>query len=228
MREDRKASVIIQLSPNLPLRLGLNRNYVTVPPMTKHLFAFLAISLLMQACAMRAPLPPLPERAARTAPSAGVPTSSGREVPEERITLRPSGSVSRVEIPTTQGDVVVFAALAHLGVRYRFGGNTPETGFDCSGLVNYVFREAANLKLPRSTSEIATVGQAIPKDQLRAGDLMFYNTLRRPNSHVVIYMGDGRFVHAPSSGGAVRIENMNEKYWAGRFNGARRLLAQGN
>ena len=116
-------------------------------------------------------------------------------------------------------------ALNYLGVRYRLGGSSPEAGFDCSGLVTYVSREVLGLQLPRRAEEISRVGDPIDIGDLRPGDLVFYNTLRRKFSHVGIYLGDGRFVHSPSSGGVVRVESMDIAYWKKRFNGARRLAS---
>lgn len=120
---------------------------------------------------------------------------------------------------------LVLRALSLLGVHYRFGGNSPESGLDCSGLVRYVFREAAGLALPRRSEEISRVGQHVNHEELREGDLVFFNTLRRAFSHVGIYIGEGRFVHAPSSGGQVSVEEIDRRYWQHRFNGGRRLLA---
>jgi cell wall-associated NlpC family hydrolase len=115
-----------------------------------------------------------------------------------------------------------------LGVRYRFGGTSPETGLDCSGLVRNVFRNAVGLDLPRRASDMARLGEKVGRSDLQPGDLVFFNTMRRDYSHVGLYMGEGRFLHAPSSGGVVRVENMNLAYWTSRFNGARRLLAENN
>nr|WP_242697325.1 C40 family peptidase [Bordetella petrii] len=114
-------------------------------------------------------------------------------------------------------------ALDQLGVRYRYGGSSPDTGFDCSGLVVYSAQHALGLKLPRNSSAMALMGTAIDRKQLQPGDLVFFNTLGRRYSHVGIYLGDNRFVHSPSSGGVVRIEKMTLAYWAKRYNGARRL-----
>jgi hypothetical protein len=123
---------------------------------------------------------------------------------------------------------LVLRALSLLGVNYRFGGSSPDTGLDCSGLVRHVFREAVGMALPRRADEISKAGEVIDRSQLRPGDLVFFNTLRRAFSHVGIYIGDGRFVHAPSRGGGVRVEHMDEQYWSKRFNGARRVLADGS
>lgn len=119
----------------------------------------------------------------------------------------------------------VSEAMSHIGIRYRFGGNSPDTGFDCSGLVSYVAERSLGLKLPRNAADIARHSEAIDKNQLQAGDLVFFNTLGRRYSHVGIYMGNNRFVHSPSAGGAVRVESMDMTYWAKRYNGARRLAS---
>ncbi|RAP62176.1 hypothetical protein A6B37_18665 [Achromobacter sp. HZ01] len=120
-------------------------------------------------------------------------------------------------------NAMVSEALNYLGIRYRFGGSSPDTGFDCSGLVTYTAERSLGLKLPRNAAEMARQGTVIDKSELKAGDLVFFNTLGRRYSHVGIYLGDDRFVHSPSSGGVVRVENMTMTYWAKRYNGARRL-----
>ena len=113
-------------------------------------------------------------------------------------------------------------ALSLIGIQYRYGGDTPLTGFDCSGFVRYVYHQIGTA-LPRSASEISRFGKTVDRDELQPGDLVFFNTLRRPFSHVGIYLGEQRFIHAPSRGGNVEIVNMTERYWERRFNGARRL-----
>jgi cell wall-associated NlpC family hydrolase len=114
-------------------------------------------------------------------------------------------------------------ALVKVGIRYRYGGATPEQGFDCSGLVTYVFEQAWGVSLPRSTADQRSVGHAVKRGRLEPGDLVFYNTRNRPYSHVGIYLGDGMFVHAPRRGQRVRVENIDNPYWRARFDGARRL-----
>ena len=114
-------------------------------------------------------------------------------------------------------------ALLALGLDYRYGGNSPETGFDCSGLVAHVFREAYGIRLPQNARAQSEYGVRVSLAELRAGDLVFYNTLNRPFSHVGIYLGDGRFVHAPKTGAQVRVEPIRGSYWTKRFDGARRI-----
>ena len=114
-------------------------------------------------------------------------------------------------------------AIGTLGIHYKFGGNTPENGLDCSGLVRYVFKQAWGTVLPRTSEEISQVGERVDKHDLQPGDLVFYNTLKRGFSHVGIYLGDNKFIHSPSAGGQVRIESMDLSYWKNRFNGARRI-----
>ena len=114
-------------------------------------------------------------------------------------------------------------AMGMLGINYKRGGNTPETGLDCSGMVRYVFKQALGRELPRSAAEISQVSQTIEPNEMQPGDLVFYNTMRRGFSHVGIYLGDNKFIHSPSSGGQVRIESMELSYWKARFNGARRV-----
>ena len=114
-------------------------------------------------------------------------------------------------------------ALLALGLDYRYGGSAPATGFECSGLVAHVYRQAWGLRLPHSTLEQSKAGTAVGLDEIEAGDLVFYDTLNRPYSHVGIYVGDGRFVHAPKSGARVRVESMKSAYWTQRYSGARRI-----
>ncbi|MFN2646652.1 MAG: C40 family peptidase [Burkholderiales bacterium] len=114
-------------------------------------------------------------------------------------------------------------ALVAVGARYRYGGSSPETGFDCSGLVAHVYERAWGITLPRRTADQRNAGRPVRRSELEAGDLVFYNTRNRPYSHVGIYVGDGNFVHAPRAGGRVRIESIDNRYWRARWNGARRL-----
>ncbi len=122
-----------------------------------------------------------------------------------------------------RSDIVV-RALTLIDTPYRYGGSTPDAGFDCSGLVRYVYNTVAARQLPRRSEDIGKLGEPITRSQLEPGDLVFFNTLRRAYSHVAIYIGDGRFLHAPARGGRVRIEALDDRYWQARFNGARRML----
>ena len=123
-----------------------------------------------------------------------------------------------------KASTVALQALAHLGAPYRTGGLSPRTGFDCSGLVAYVYREGAGLALPRNTFDLSQLGEPVDRAALRPGDLVFYNTQRREYSHVGIYLGEDRFIHAPTSGGEVRVENLRADYWMRRYSGARRVI----
>lgn len=114
-------------------------------------------------------------------------------------------------------------ALAYLGIRYRRGGSSPETGFDCSGFVRHVFAETLGLELPHSARAISQNGAHVEKNELMPGDLVFFNTMRHAFSHIGIYLGNNQFIHAPRSGARVRIEDMTDRYWSRRYNGARRI-----
>lgn len=130
---------------------------------------------------------------------------------------------TRLQDLTSRASQLALQAMSLLGIRYKYGGNAPENGLDCSGLVRYVFKEVLGKELPRTSLEISRVGKEIDRQDLQPGDLVFYNTLRRGFSHVGIYLGDNKFIHSPSAGGQVRIESMDLKYWKQRFNGARRI-----
>lgn len=116
-------------------------------------------------------------------------------------------------------------AMSLVGVPYRWGGNTPDSGFDCSGLVRYVVLRAASVNLPRTTADMSGRGESIEPDEIAPGDLIFFNTTGRPHSHVGIYVGKLRFVNAPSTGGTVRLDYLTNPYWAKRFDGIRRVAA---
>jgi hypothetical protein len=119
-------------------------------------------------------------------------------------------------------------AMMFLGVPYKRGGNSVETGFDCSGFVRAVYEQSVGHLLPRKASEQAAVTTAIDKSELQPGDLVFFNTLKAAFSHVGIYVGDGKFVHSPRSGAVVRVEDMRVSYWQTRFDGARRVDGGGS
>lgn len=126
---------------------------------------------------------------------------------------------------------LVVNAMGFLGVPYKYGGNSVETGgFDCSGFVRAVYEQSIGKVLPRRASEQAAATQAIDRSELKPGDLVFFNTMKRAFSHVGIYVGEGKFIHAPRAGSSVRVEDMRHAYWQTRFNGARRVtpLADGS
>ena len=121
---------------------------------------------------------------------------------------------------------ISIAAIGLVGVPYRYGGNTPKGGFDCSGLITYVFQHAANKKMPRTTDEMGKIGISLGNQTPAPGDLVFFNTQGSPYSHVGIYVGKGRFVHAPSKGGTVRLERITSSYWSKRYTEARRVVSK--
>jgi cell wall-associated NlpC family hydrolase len=137
--------------------------------------------------------------------------------PEQKSTL------AKVADFTSHASQLALQAISMLGIHYKYGGSTPENGLDCSGLVRYVYKETWGMNLPRTSAEISQIGQRVDLHDLRPGDLVFYNTLKRGFSHVGIYLGDNKFIHSPSAGGEVRIESMSLDYWKRRFNGARHI-----
>ena len=120
-------------------------------------------------------------------------------------------------------DLAIYA-LGLIGIDYRYGGETPEAGLDCSGLVRYVFQQVTGVTLPRTSKELSRVGAPVARKDLKPGDLVFFNTRRFAFSHVGIYLGDDRFIHAPRTGSEVEIAQMDNSYWVRHFNGARRLV----
>jgi len=126
---------------------------------------------------------------------------------------------------TDKASELVVNALGFLGVPYKRGGNSVDTGFDCSGFVRAMYEQSVGLILPRRAEQQAAATQNIEKSELRPGDLVFFNTMRRAFSHVGIYVGNGKFIHSPKPGAQVRVESMSVSYWNGRFDGARRVAA---
>jgi cell wall-associated NlpC family hydrolase len=130
--------------------------------------------------------------------------------------------------PLRHGEVgpndILFRAIGLVGTPYHWGGNTPESGFDCSGLIVYVFREIAGVSLPRTVQDIYAVDlNEVRRDQLQGGDLVFFKTGGRSVSHIGIYVGQNRFVHAPNEGGTVRLDFLNNPYWEKHYSGAKRV-----
>lgn len=124
---------------------------------------------------------------------------------------------------THKASELVGHAMGFLGAPYKWGGTSAETGFDCSGLVRAIYEQSVGLLLPRKAEQQAAATQKIEKTDLQPGDLVFFNTMRRAFSHVGIYVGDGKFIHAPRAGAEVRVESMGLSYWQRRFDGARRV-----
>jgi len=120
------------------------------------------------------------------------------------------------------GDEAALRAVSMLGKPYQWGGSSPHSGFDCSGLAQFAWQEAAGIQLPRTARQMSQAGRRISQKRLLPGDLVFFNTQRRRYSHVGVYVGGGRFVHAPSKGKTIRLARLSNPYWASRYNGARR------
>jgi cell wall-associated NlpC family hydrolase len=132
-----------------------------------------------------------------------------------------ASTVSSAVVDKTE--TLINNAMQLIGVRYRWGGNSPQSGLDCSGFVRYVFNDTFGFLLPRKSAQMSKVGLEIGKEELRPGDLVFFNTMRHAFSHVGIYVGDNKFIHAPSRGKSIRVDDMTKVYWEKRYNGARRL-----
>lgn len=185
-----------------------------LPPMSKWLIIF-ALAACTGAHAM--PGAPAEEDASRFVADPGLLTKL------EQVSTK----LERVghNVTDRASDLVV-TAMGFLGVPYKRGGNTAETGFDCSGFVRAMYEKTIGLVLPRRANEQAAATEAIDKKDLRPGDLVFFNTMKRAFSHVGIYVGEGKFIHSPKPGAQVRVENMGQSYWQRRFDGARRVLSQ--
>ena len=142
----------------------------------------------------------------------------------ERKLLKPLEGSQVIQTVRDKASEAVMTAMNFLGVPYRRGGNTEATGFDCSGFTRHIFENSLGLVLPRRADEQASLSSLLPiqREDLKPGDLVFFNTMKRTFSHVGIYVGDDKFIHSPRAGGAVRIEDMRQSYWAARFTGARR------
>ena len=139
------------------------------------------------------------------------------------VVFVPAGAASQ-NTSSSGFNSLIDKGMSFIGIKYRFGGDGPEDGgFDCSGLVRKVFGDALGLSLPRRAAEMAKEGDKVARRELKPGDLVFFNTMRRTFSHVGIYVGDNKFLHAPSKGGQVRVESMDSAYWQKRFTGARRV-----
>jgi cell wall-associated NlpC family hydrolase len=200
----------------------------TCPPARRSLRALCAgAAVLVAASAAAQPgAPPAPSTAA-SAPAAG---DAVLDLLRERGLLSSPGPLEATrfvrQVRETASELVM-TAMNFLGVPYRRGGNSADQGFDCSGFTRHVFEHSIGLVLPRRSHEQAQHAGLLPvrREELKPGDLVFFNTMRQAFSHVGIYVGDGRFIHAPATGGEVRVEDMRAAYWQRRFNGARRATA---
>ncbi|NDI19895.1 MAG: peptidoglycan endopeptidase [Burkholderiaceae bacterium] len=128
-----------------------------------------------------------------------------------------------VDSVSTKTEALINEAMQLIGVRYRWNGDLPQSGLDASGFVRFVFRDKLGFLLPPKSSQMSKVGKPISRDELEPGDLVFFNTMRLTFSHVGIYVGDNKFIHSPSKGSAVRVDDLASTYWDKRFDGARRL-----
>ena len=195
----------------------------------QHKIGIVALSALLCVAARPVSAAPRESPVLQSLRSLGLPAP---EIYAPRVVTLDLGSINAksfgltgFEVPSFEVQEMLDTALSYLGVPYRFGGASPRTGFDCSGLVNHVFRQAFGLSLPRTAREIARNGAAVARGELLPGDLVFFNTRGFLNSHVGIYLGDSKFVHAPNSRGRVRIDDLDNTYYRTRFNGARRISA---
>ena len=195
----------------------------------QHKIGIVALSALLCVAARPVSAAPQESPVLQSLRSLGLPAP---EIYAPRVVTLDLGSINAktfgltgFEVPSFEVQEMLDIALSYLGVPYRFGGASPRTGFDCSGLVNHVFRQAFGLSLPRTAREIARNGAAVARGELLPGDLVFFNTRGFLNSHVGIYLGDSKFVHAPNSRGRVRIDDLDNTYYRTRFNGARRISA---
>ena len=172
--------------------------------------------------------------AAHAAPASPADDDMGRFMTEKRLVDRLESVRTRVGERVSQGashvanraSELVVTAMGFLGVPYRRGGQSAETGFDCSGFVRAMYEQTVGLLLPRRANEQAAATEKIDRGDLKPGDLVFFNTLRRAFSHVGIYIGDHKFIHSPRPGAQVRVEDMRIPYWSRRFDGARRVLTE--
>ncbi|MCF8147710.1 MAG: C40 family peptidase [Sulfuritalea sp.] len=164
-----------------------------------------------------------------SAPAMADPAAAGDDMGgflAEKGLIAKMGDVS-TQVQTKASDLVI-GAMGFLGVPYRLGGTSIETGFDCSGFVKAMYEQTIGLALPRNAAQQAAATQTIKKSELRPGDLVFFNTMRKAFSHVGIYVGNGKFIHSPKPGAQVRVEDMGVAYWARRFDGARRVPVETN
>ncbi len=155
--------------------------------------------------------------------------SSAKEAPKPEVRIESNSSYFArfthqvVDSVSTKTEALINEAMQLIGVRYRWNGDLPQSGLDASGFVRFVFRDKLGFLLPPKSSQMSKVGKPISREELEPGDLVFFNTMRLTFSHVGIYVGDNKFIHSPSKGSAVRVDDLASAYWDKRFDGARRL-----
>jgi cell wall-associated NlpC family hydrolase len=155
------------------------------------------------------------------------PAASAQDAPAaEAPALAHAGAAVReaTEGALRAAERLTASALGLIGIRYKWGGATPQSGLDCSGLVQFVFQQVTGVTLPRSAKEMSRLGEKVALSELKAGDLVFFDTRRFSFSHVGIYLGDNRFIHAPRRGREVEIATIDSSYWQKHFSGARRVI----
>lgn len=183
------------------------------------LFATLAIPATLYADETVPAAPVEAEDTVRTAPAGSIASQPAGQ--PRKVTPGKTGRKVATDYAPAQD--LLLSAMSLIGVKYKWGGDTPESGLDCSGFIRYVFQNSLNIALPRTALGMSRVGDTIDKHELKPGDLVFFNTLKRKFSHAGIYLGDNRFIHAPRTGKNIEIANMSDRYWTSRFDGARRM-----
>lgn len=161
-----------------------------------------------------------------TLPASASPAAVTVTIPPQTTSNERSAATNSTSSWSNSAQEIILHALSQTGVKYKYGGINPESGFDCSGFVRYVFQQAANLTLPHGARAISQVGQNVAQSELQPGDLVFFNTLKSVTSHVGIYVGNNRFIHSPSAGSSISVTDMNDAYWSKRYTGARRIEAK--
>ena len=158
----------------------------------------------------------------------GSPKKPKTKTPPKPPKTQASAKTIKITHVTAQkgGQEIMMYAMGLIGIGYQFGGSNPQAGFDCSGMVNYIYQNALGVQLPRTARDIAAASTPINKSNLKVGDLVFFNTSGNAYSHMGIYIGENRFVHAPSTNGSIRTESLESKYFATRFTSARTLFSR--
>jgi cell wall-associated NlpC family hydrolase len=232
----RRPSLLNKISPLRRLRTGMLGLLMCVstasqaqhsPPPPGMVTGAWGVSQLQSNTAPKIVLPPAPPASAALATQVASPAADpvSRFLQERGfLSSSPAEPGRLMEQVRDAASGLVIASMNFLGVRYTRGGSSVESGFDCSGFTRHIFESSVGMILPRRADEQAKMSNllTVKRDELKPGDLVFFNTMKRTFSHVGIYVGEGKFIHSPRVGGAVRVEDMREAYWAKRFTGARR------